>query len=281
MRAAHVRGLQRAFGEKALLRKLRVLLVENRGRWPLTDLYLTHPLLRSRGCTEEFRQVVLKFIEEKSGEDICRLVNSATSTLLTYILVGGEKDKKWVQDTMGWLKQQQLKDGGWHWKPKGELPLNARSEAWSTAMVFAALKTIDGANTGYMDAILEFLKRDWKERGWGGSPEVTMIYLSIGGINGNNRIMKEAIQPLRASQLPNGAWPGYSRKTCEGGIFKTCVILNALTAAGLGLNDESVLRGLKFVESKIDRILNARWGGVLIQGLCSLASALLRLGLID
>jgi len=58
-------------------------------------------------------------------------------------------------------------------------------------------------------------------------------------------------------------------------------VLNALTSVGLGLDDSPVVKGLRFVQSKLDEILDAKWGGVLIQGLYSLTSALVQIGLID
>jgi len=275
------RDLQRAFREKGLIERLERLLLENREKWPLTDLYLTHPILESKECTNRFRQTVLRFIESKQPGEICGLVNSATSTLLTYALAGGSVDSRLVRDTTNWILAQRLEDGGWHWKPAEELPKGARSEAWSTAAVFATLKAVEGANSRYLDSIIAFLSNEWVVNRWGGFPEVVLIYLGAGGINRRHSMVGEAASLLRECQLPSGAWKGYGAKTAEGGLFRTCVVLNGLASVGFQLNDRVVMRGLGFAGSNIDKIAQAKWGGVLIQGLCNLSSALLRLKLIE
>lgn len=273
--------LKNVFAQKGMIHKLKELILKNRAEWPLTDLYLVSPALKSRECTAEFRQSVLDFINSKSQQEICEFVNGAVSTILTYLLAGGEKDSKLVQDTTRWIKQQRLEDGGWHWKPVKLVSPHVSSEAWISAGVFATLGITDEVDKSYMNSILRFLKRDWKTRKWGGNPEVTLVYLGAAGLDKNNPMVKEAIELLKTNQLPDGAWPGYSKKTTKGGIFRTCIILNALTAVGLGLNDVSVVKGLKFTQSKLDKIVNAKWGGVIIQGFYSLTSALLQIGLID
>jgi len=273
--------LKNIFTRKGLIPKLKEILLKNRAKWPLTDLYLTHPVLKSRECTPEFRQSVLDFINKKSQQEIRELVNGAVSTILTYLLAGGEKDSKLVWDTTRWIKQQRLRDGGWHWKPLKLLSAEVRSEAWISAGVFATLRVTEGASKSYMDSVLEFLRKDWETRKWGDNPEVTLVYLGVAGLDKNNPMLEKAIEFLRTNQLPNGAWPGYSTKTTKGGVFRTCVTLNALTAVGLGLDDASVVKGLQFLQSKLDKIISARLGGVLIQGFYSLTSALLQLRLID
>lgn len=279
--AIKAKDLRRAFSEKGLIERLMRLLLENREKWPLTDLYLTHPVLKSKECTKEFKQIVLKFIESAQLEEICRLVNSATSTLLTYVLAGGSVGSGLVRDTTNWILAQRLEDDGWHWKPKAELPKGARSEAWSTAAVFAALKAVNDPDPKYLNSVIAFLSEGWIVNRWGGFPEVALIYLGAGGIDTRYSMVRDATSLFRESQLPNGAWKGYSAKTAEGGLFRTCVVLNGLTAVGLQLNDRVVTRGLEFAKSNIDKIAEAKWGGILIQGLCNLSSALLRLKLIE
>jgi len=273
--------LKNVFAQKSMIHKLKELLLKNRADWPLTDLYLVNPVLKSRECTAEFRQFVFDFINSKSKQEICEFVNGAVSTILTYLLAGGEKNSKLVQDTIRWIKQQRLEDGGWHWKPIKLLSADARSEAWVSAGVFATLRLTDEADESYMNSILKFLERDWETRKWGENPEVTLVYLGAAGLDKNNPMVKKAIELLKINQLLNGAWPGYSTKTTKGGVFRTCVILNGLTAVGLGLEDASIVKGLKFTQSKLDKIVNAKWGGVLIQGFYSLTSALVQIGLID
>ena len=125
-----VNVLKEAFAQKSLVDPLRELLLKNRAEWPLTDLYLANPVLKSRQCTTVFQQFVLDLIEGKSGEEICEFVNGAVSTILTYLLAGGKKDSKLVKDTIEWIRHQRLKDGGWHWKPAILLSTDAKSEAW-------------------------------------------------------------------------------------------------------------------------------------------------------
>jgi len=260
-----------------LISKLDKLLSENLEKCPLTDLYLAHPILRCKHCTKQFRQKLLNFIESQSEKQTLALVNSAVCTVSTYILSGGSKNSQWVQQTIDWIKQQRLNDGGWHWKPKQKLSANVKSEAWITAAVFSLLKTAGKASNKYLGSIHSFMEKDWIAKRWGGFPEVTLYYLSEGGIKTDTSLIRGAVQLLKQSQLQNGAWPGYSRKTKKGGIFRTCVVLNALTAAGLKRNNETVINGLKFIEPKLDKILNANWGGILIQALYSLVSVFLNL----
>lgn len=277
MSPKRLKNQKETFIREELLDKLETLLSENLEKCPLTDLYLTHPILKSERCTKQFRQRLIEFIESRSEKEIREFVNSAVCTVSTYILAGGSPNSSWVKQTMGWIKQQRLNDGGWYWKPKQRLSADAQSEAWITAAVFSLLKTTGKANTKYLDSILSFLQKDWTTKKWNNSPEVTLYYLSEGGIRRDNPLTKEAIELLKQSQLPNGAWRGYSAKTKKGGVFRTCVVLNALTAAGLKRNDKTVMKGLEFVKSKLDKLLNAKWGGVLIQALYSLANAFLNL----
>lgn len=264
---------------KRLIDRLETLLSENPNKCPLTDLYLTHPVLRSKDCTEQFRQRVLNFIREQSETRIRALINSAVSTASTYILAGGSENAPWILPTIGWLKRQRLKDGGWHWRPKRKLPTGAESEAWITAAVFSLLRRTGKADSKYLNTILSFLENNWNTKQWGGFPEVTLYYLGEGGIRESSPLIEKAIEWLKQSQLPNGAWAGYSEKTKQGGIFRTCVVLNALTAAGLRQSDKTITNGLKFAEARLDRILNARWGGTPVQALYSLASVYQNLGI--
>jgi len=273
--------LKEVFVQKSLVDRLRELLLKNRAEWPLTDLYLANPVLKSRQCTTVFGQFVLDFIEGKSREEIRGFVNGAVSTILTYLLAGGEKDSKLVKDTVKWVKHQRLKDGGWHWKPTNLVSTDAKSEAWISAGVLATLKKTDAADESYINSILKFLKRDWERTEWRGNPEVTLVYVGAAGLDKNNSMVEKAVKLLEASQLLNGAWSGYSAGTTKGGIFRTCVVLNGLTSVGLGLGDSSVVKGFRFAQSKLNEILNAKWGGVLIQGLYSLANALIQVNLID
>jgi len=273
--------LKNVFTRKGMVQRLKELLLSNIAKWPLTDLYLVHPVLKSRECTLEFRQLVLDFIKGKSQQEICELVNGAVSTILTYLLACGEKDSKLVQNTTKWIKQQRLKDGGWHWKPTKLLSTDVRSEAWISAGVLAALKTTKESDKNYMNSILEFLRRDWVTRKWGGNPEVTLVYLGAAGLDKNDPMVRKAVELLRTSQLSNGAWQGYSAKTTKGGVFRTCAILNGMSAVGLGLEDTSISKSLKFIQSRLDKIVSAKWGGVLVQGFYSLTNALLQIGLIN
>lgn len=156
--------------------------------------------------------------------------------------------------------------------PKQKLPVKTESEAWITAAVFSLLRRTRKADRKYLNSILLFIKNDWNAKKWGGFPEVTLYYLSEGGVKKDSSLTRKAIDLLKITQLPNGAWAGYSQKTKQGGIFRTCVVLNALTAAGLKQGDKTVMNGLKFVEAKLNRILSAKWGGILIQALYSLAN---------
>lgn len=273
--------LKDVFIRRGMIYRLRELLFKNRVKWPLTDLYLVHPVLKSRECTAEFQQLVLDFINGKNQQEICELVNGAVSTVLTYLLAGGKKDSELVRDTTRWIKQQRLTDGGWHWKPIKLSSADVKSEAWMSAGVLATLKITEAAGKNYTNSVLEFLMRDWETRKWGNNPEVTLVYLGIAGLNKNSPMVKKAIELLKMNQLASGAWSGYSAKTTRGGVFRTCAILNALTAVGLGLEDTAIVKGLKFAQSRLDKIVNAKWGGVLIQGFYGLTSALLQLGLID
>ena len=273
--------LKKVFAQKSLVDRLRELLLKNRAKWPLTDLYLVNPVLKSRQCTAMFQQFVLDYVKGKKQEEICEFVNGALSTILTYLLAGGKMDSKLVKDTIKWIKHQRLKDGGWHWKPANLVSTDARSEACISAGVLATLKKTDTTDESYINSILTFLKRDWEGRKWGGNPEVTLVYLGAAELDKTNSMAEKAIELLEVNQLSNGAWPGYSVKTRKGGIFRTCVVLNALASVGLGLEDSSVVKGLRFAQSKLNKIMNAKWGGVLIQGLYSLTSALVQIGLID
>lgn len=193
--------LKNVFAREGLLPKLKQLLLKNSAEWPLTDLYLVNPILKSRECTLEFRQFVLDFINSKSQQEICEFVNGAVSTILTYLLAGGEKYSKWVQNTTRWIKAQRLKDGGWHWKPIKLISADTKSEAWITAGVFATLRITDGANESYMNDILKFLERDWEIRKWGENPEITLVYLAAAGLNKNNPMVRKAIELLKTNQF--------------------------------------------------------------------------------
>jgi len=180
-----------------------------------------------------------------------------------------------VHEVLEWIRKQRLDDGGWHWKSKKEKP--EKSEAWSTALVLASFK-IARVKINY-DTIVEFLKKNWESNRCNGFPEVTLIYLSYVGHNRNDKLLQKPVEYLLETQLKNGAWPGYSLKTVKGGIFRTCVILNALTSLGFTIDDEVILRGLNFVKTRLGKILNAKWGGILVQALGGLANTLLILGI--
>jgi len=197
--------LKEAFAQRSLVDKLRELLLKKRAEWPLTDLYLADPVLKSKKCTSAFQRFVLDFIQGKSREEICEPVNGAVSTILTYLQAGGKKDSQLVKDTVEWVKQQRLKDGGWHWKPASLVSTDAKSEAWISAGVLATLKKTDTADESYINSILTFLKRDWESRKREGNPEVTLVYVGAAGLDRNNFTMEKAIELLEANQLSNGA----------------------------------------------------------------------------
>jgi len=48
---------------------------------------------------------------------------------------------------------------------------------------------------------------------------------------------------------------------------------------GLKLEEQAFLKGLKFLKPRVKRILNAKWGSILVQALYGLASTLLNLNL--
>jgi len=265
--------LIKAFSEVHVVGKLREILLKNLDSLPLTDLYLTHPVLKSKIYGSSFKPVILEFLKKHDIEEICSLVNSAALTVITYIIMGEKPNL--VHEVLEWIRKQRLDDGGWHWKSKKEKP--EKSEAWSTALVLASFQ-IARVQIDY-DTIIEFLKKNWESNRWNGFPEITLIYLSYAGHNKNDKLLQKPVEYLLETQLKNGAWPGYSLKTVKGGIFRTCVILNALTSLGFTIDDEVILKGLNYVETKLQKILNAKWGGILVQALGGLASTLLILGM--
>jgi len=52
-----------------------------------------------------------------------------------------------------------------------------------------------------------------------------------------------------------------------------------LTSLGFTIDDEVILKGLNFVKKKLQKILNAKWSGILVQALGGLASTLLVLSI--
>ncbi len=254
------------------MERLRVLLIENLARLPLTDLYLLYPLLENPECRRELERLVVEFLEERDLDEICELVNSASLYLLTYEIVGGTPPST-RERVSSWILSQKLSDGGWSWLPKERAE---KGEAWCTALVLAALKA-SRVNADY-EGIVEFLERNWEEEEWGDNPEVALIYLSYAGYRRDSSLVLRPVERLLGEQLENGAWPGYSDRTRRGGIFRTCVVLNALASLGFSMEEEAVSKALEFVRSRVGKLLRAEWGGVLVHALASLASALLRLG---
>jgi len=268
--------LEKFFGSINLLQTLKELSLKNLGNIPLTDLYLVHPLLKSKIHKESFKPVILGLIERQNLGNVRELVNSAALTILTYIMAGGKRSSDLVVKTLDWIRKQRLDDGGWHWKPKANI-VSEESEAWCTALVHASFKI---ANVQIdRSTVTELLRNKWISDKWGGFPEITLIYLSYAGYDEKHELVKEPLNYLRETQLSNGAWAGYSPKTSKGGIFRTCIVLNALTSMGLKLEEQAILKGLKFLKPRIKRILNAKWGSILIQALYGLTSALLNLNL--
>ena len=268
--------LIKLFSSINILQTLKDLLLKNLDKIPLTDLYLMHPLLKSKTRRENFKPVALDFIEKQNLGNVRELVNSAALTVLTYIMAGGKRSSNLVIKTLDWIRKQRLDDGGWHWKPKANI-VSEESEAWCTALVYASFKI---ANVSIdQSTIAEFLRSKWILDKWGGFPEITLIYLSYAGYNEKHELVKEPLNYLRETQLSNGAWAGYSPKTSRGGIFRTCIVLNALTSMGLKLEEQAVFKGLKFLKLRVKRVLNAKWGSILVQALYGLASTLLNLNL--
>ena len=147
--------LEKFFGSINLLQTLKELSLKNLGNIPLTDLYLVHPLLKSKIHKESFKPVILGLIERQNLGNVRELVNSAALTILTYIMAGGKRSSDLVVKTLDWIRKQRLDDGGWHWKPRADI-VSEESEAWCTALIHASFKI---ANVPInQSAITEFLK---------------------------------------------------------------------------------------------------------------------------
>ena len=59
------------FNERNVIGKLRDLLMENLDDLPLTDLYLTHPVLKSKIYGSDFKPIILEFLERHNIGDSC------------------------------------------------------------------------------------------------------------------------------------------------------------------------------------------------------------------
>jgi len=80
--------LIKAFSVTHVIQKLKEILLKNLDSLPLTDLYLTHPVLKSKIYGSSFKPVILEFLKKHDIEEICSLVNSAALTVITYIIMG-------------------------------------------------------------------------------------------------------------------------------------------------------------------------------------------------
>jgi len=274
-----------------IIETLAELLTKNVDEIPLTDLYLAFPVLKSEDCPQSFPQLIKSHILESRGK-IRELVNSAVFSVDALLLLGEDKQSTIVRDTVGWIKRQRLEDGGWHWRPKHELSKKAESEVWITLAIYDLLKRT-GENQTYLKSIRNYLNyslgKGPKEEvsGWSRLAYIRTAlcilndpYSELSMKRGAQEYVSKAIQKLRDQQLPNGGWLG-SEKTRQGGIFQTAMVLDILVEAGLGLADDSVEKGFTFIIRRIDRLLHAKWGGVLIQALAIFADTLLKLEFIE
>ncbi|MFQ6068809.1 MAG: hypothetical protein ACE5KD_04610 [Candidatus Bathyarchaeia archaeon] len=274
-----------------VIETLAELLVKNVDKFPLTDLYLAFPVLKSKDCPKSFPQLIKSCIVG-GQERIKELVNSAVYSVEALLLLGEFKQSSIVQDTVKWIKQQRLEDGGWHWRPKHELARKAGSEVWITLAIYDLLKRV-GEDQAYLESIRDYLYRSLektpKEKmiGWSRLAYIRTAlrmledpYVRPSMKKSAQEYLLKTIEKLKSQQLPNGGWAG-SKKTKQGGIFQTVMVLNTLVEAGLDLSDESIQKGFTFVAQRIDRLLHAKWGGVLIQALSIFADTLLKLKLIN
>jgi len=282
--------LKEKLKEFPIIETLASLLTKNVDKIPLTDLYLAFPVLESQHCPESFPQLIKSHILESCGK-IRELVNSAVFSVDALLILGEDKQSTIVRDTIGWIKRQRLEDGGWHWRPKHELPQKAESEVWITLAICDLLKRT-GENPTYLGSIRNYLNyslgRGPKEEvsGWSRLAYIrTALHIlndpssELSMKRNAQEYVSRAVQKLREQQLHNGGWQG-SEKTRRGGIFQTAMVLNTLVEAGLGLSDHSVEKGFTFIIRRMDRLLHAKWGAVLIQALAIFADTLLKLEVI-
>jgi len=267
------------------------ILTENIDRIPLTDLYLAHPVLQSKDCPNAFPQLIENHIVKNRAE-AKKLVNSSVYAVETLLLLGQEKTSLLVRDTVEWIKQQQLMDGGWHWRPRKDLPKNAQSEVWITLATYSILTRVEDANQPYLKAARDYLSKSLEKipeeaMGWGRLAYIKTALQIIkdprfkqSAKTDADEYLQAAINELKSQQLPNGGWAG-SEKTRQGGLFQTVMVLSALVQAGLHLDDDCVRRGFAFVIQRMDRLLRAKHNGVLIQALSIFCGICLRLKLIE
>lgn len=97
--------------------------------------------MKSRKHKQHFKPILHAYLEKKSINEICKLVNSAALTILTYHLIKETHPNS--HTILNWIENQRLNDGGWHWKPKHLKP--KKSEAWCTALILATYKCIGRA----------------------------------------------------------------------------------------------------------------------------------------
>jgi len=267
------------------------ILTENADRIPLTDLYLAHPVLQSLDCPSAFPQLIENHIV-KNMVEAKKLVNSSVYAVETVLLLGQERTSLLVRNMVEWIKQQQLKDGGWHWRPRKDLPKDAQSEVWITLATYSTLARLEDANQLHLKAARDYLTRSLEKipeeaKGWN---QLAYIKTALRIIKNPefkqsakanaDKYLQAAINELKSQQLLNGGWVG-SEKTRQGGLFQTIMVLDALVHAGLGLDDDCVKRGFTFVVQRVDRLLRAKHNGVLIQALSIFCGTCLRLKLIE
>ncbi len=269
---------------------LAELLMQNIDGIPLTDLYLVHPVLQSADCPKALPQMIENHIVTNCAK-VTELVNSAVYGVETLLLLDKDKHSPLVSSMIEWIKQEQLEDGGWHWRPKRALPKDAQSEIWITLAVYNLLAGVGNMNETSLRKARAYLSRGLKRvpeevKGWSRLAYVKTALLIAKDPTFEQstkarakRFLQAAINELKLQQLPNGGWVG-SEKTSQGGLFQTVVVLDALVQAGLDLDDDCVRKGFAFVIQRMDRLLQAKPSGVLIQALSVFCGTCLRLKLI-
>jgi len=274
-----------------IIRTLAKLLMKNIEKIPFTDLYLVYPVLQSKDCPKTLPHLIKNCILN-SPDKMKELVNSAVSSVETLLLLGEDKSSRIVRDIIEWIKQQQLEDGGWHWRPKQKLPKGAESEVWITLAVHNLLTRTEGADQTYLRRVRNYLcysleKMPENLRGWSRLAHVRTALLMLKDPKFEpsakikaKKFLQKTIEEIRFQQLPNGGWAG-SEKTMQGGIFQTAMVLDALIQAGLDLKDNSVEKGFVFMIQRMDKLLRAKWSGVLLQALFIFANILVELQLTD
>ena len=274
-----------------IIQTLAELLIKNIDKVPLTDLYLAFPVLKSKHCPNSFQQLIRSHII-KNHERTRELVNSAVYSVNTLLLLGEDMQSNMVKGLITWIEKQRLEDGGWHWRPKNEMLGEAESEVWITLVVYDLLKR-SSEDQSYLKSIRGYLCRSLEKgpnkevQGWSRLAYIrTALCISKDPHleplikKGAQEYVSKAIEELKDRQLPNGGWAG-SEKTKRGGMFQTVLVLDTLVDAGLDFQDNSVKKGFTFVTQRIDKLLHAKCGGVLIQALSIFADTLLKLGLTE